>query len=78
MEKKQGFFLEGSLTEPQLLQVLEPPAMAAEHLGQVLCMFALLCELFGIEGQILYSLTMARFARLLCAVSVFACVCEVE
>jgi len=30
------------LTEPQLPQVLEPPAMAAEHLGQVLCMFALL------------------------------------
>ena len=34
--------LEGSLTEPQLLQVLEPPAIVAEHLGQVLCMFACL------------------------------------
>ena len=30
------------LTEPQLPQVLEPPAMAAEHLGQVLCMIACL------------------------------------
>lgn len=39
------------LTEPQLLQVLEPPAMAAEHLGQVLCMSACL-RLLGIQGQI--------------------------
>lgn len=44
-----------SLTEPQLLQVLEPPAMAALHLGQVLCIFAgrvsLECR-FEIQGQI--------------------------
>ena len=34
-----------SLTEPQLLQVFEPPAIAALHLGQVLCIFALLAIL---------------------------------
>lgn len=41
-----------SLTEPQLLQVLEPPAIAAEHLGQVLCIFAcdLLQRRFEIQG----------------------------
>lgn len=27
------------LTEPQLPHVLEPPAIAALHVGQVLCMF---------------------------------------
>jgi len=50
------------LTEPQLPQVLEPPAIAAEHFGQVLCMVA--CDfcfeedsLEIIQGQ---SLTMAR------------------
>jgi hypothetical protein len=35
-----GKTMVASLTEPQLLQVLEPPAMAALHLGQVLCIFA--------------------------------------
>jgi len=31
-----------NLTEPQLPQVLEPPAIAALHLGQVLCISATL------------------------------------
>lgn len=57
-----------SLTEPQLLQVLEPPAIAALHLGQVLCIFA--CDLLQrvdlrFRGRQI-SLTMARFRAFAC------------
>jgi hypothetical protein len=63
-----------SLTEPQLLQVLEPPAIAALHLGQVLCIFA--CDLLEsrleIQGQIYLKMARSCFC-LLCFCVVWAC-----